>query len=78
VLSSLKGSALAAVSAILLAVIGASTYLASQGTLSGSDWLVIITPILASVGIVTAAHVTGVAVNNANNPPPPPPSGPTI
>lgn len=70
-ITALKGGTLWAVVAIVLAIVGASTYLASQGILSGSDWLVLGTAVLASVGIVTGAHVASQAAVNALNMPPP-------
>lgn len=70
-LATLKGAALYVSGAIVLALIGASTYLASQGVLSGSDWLVVGTAVLAGVGIVTGAHVTGAQVASALMTPPP-------
>lgn len=69
--SQLKGGALWAVTAVVLAAIGAATYLASQSVLSGSDWLVIITPILTGTVGIASAHVAGNAVGNALNAPPP-------
>jgi heme A synthase len=81
-LTTLRGSTLWAVTAIVLAVIGAATYLSSQGILSGSDWLVLGTAVLASVGIVTGAHVAAqTAITAVNTPTPgatlPPPAAPT-
>ena len=70
-LTTLKGSTLWAVVAIVLGVLGAATYLASQGILSGSDWLVLGTAVLASVGIVTGAHVASQAAITAINTPAP-------
>lgn len=64
-LETLKGGVLWAVVAIVLAVLGAATYLASQAILSGSDWLVLGTAVLASVGIVTGAHVASQAAIQA-------------
>jgi hypothetical protein len=60
-LQALKGGALWAALAIVLATIGSATYLASQAILSGSDVLAIITPILAGTVGVTTAHVVGQA-----------------
>lgn len=74
-LESLKGAALYVAGIIVLSALGAATYLASQGTLSGSDWLVIAASILASVGIVTSAHVAGQTAAAAINTPPPVSSG---
>jgi hypothetical protein len=71
VLTTLSGAALWVAGLIVLAIVGAATYLASQGILSGSDWLVIGSAILASVGIVTTAHVTGQQVTAALQTPPP-------
>lgn len=66
----LKGSALWGATAVVVAIIGAATYLASQRILSGSDWLVVAGTVLAGVVGVSAAHVTGQAVNAANQSPP--------
>lgn len=61
---------------IVLAVIGAVTYLGSQGVVSGSDIVTIMVLILTGVIGVTATHVAGnVAVNAAS--PPAQPAGPT-
>lgn len=59
------------VGAIVLAVIGAATYLASQNVLSGSDWLVVASGLTAGTIGVTTAHVTGNQVAAALNTPPP-------
>lgn len=75
-ITALKGGVLWAVVLIILAIIGAATYLASQGILSGSDWLVLGTAVLASVGIVTGAHVASQAAVNALQMPPPTPVPP--
>jgi hypothetical protein len=73
-MTSLKGGPMWAALATVLAVIGASTALAYNGTLSGSLWLSVITPIIAAVTGVTAAHVTGNQVAAALNTPPPVPA----
>lgn len=70
-LTTLKGGVLWAVVIIVLAVLGAATYLSSQAILSGSDWLVLGTAVLASVGIVTGAHVASQAAVTALNTPAP-------
>jgi hypothetical protein len=76
-LSTLKGAALWVAGGIVLALIGAATYLASQGTLTGSDWLTIMVPILTGVVGVTSAHVAGQTAANAfNTPAPNPPPAP--
>lgn len=63
--TTLKGSALWAAAAIVVSVTGAATYLASQSILSGSDWLVVASTVLAGTVGVSAAHVTGAAINAA-------------
>lgn len=63
----LKGAALYVAGAITLAIIGAATYLASQGTLTGQDWLTITVPVLTGVVGVTTAHVAGTQVASAIN-----------
>lgn len=60
-LETLKGGALWAVVAVVLAAIGSVTYLASQSILSGSDVLTVITLILTGVVGLTTAHVVGQA-----------------
>lgn len=67
----LKGAALYVAGGLVLAVVGASTYLASQSVLSGSDWLAVITPILAGIVGVTSAHVAGQTAAAAIKVPPP-------
>jgi hypothetical protein len=81
--TTLKGSALWAAALMVTAIIGAATYLASQRILSGSDWLVVAGTVLAGIVGVSAAHVTGAAVNAANQSsasgvvgPPDPPASP--
>lgn len=69
--STLKGASLVVAGAIVIAVIGAATYLTSNGNLTGADWLVIITPLLTGVVGITFAHTTGIAVGAALNTPPP-------
>jgi hypothetical protein len=79
-LETLKGAALYVAGAIVLAIVGAATYLASQGTLTGSDWLTIVVPVLTGVVGVTSAHVAGQTAANAFNTPAPvastPPTSP--
>jgi hypothetical protein len=70
-LSNLKGGTLWAVVLLTLGVIGACTALAYNGTLSGDLWLAVITPIIAGLTGVTAAHVTGNQVAAALNTPAP-------
>ena len=69
--STLKGAALWVAGGITLAIIGAATYLASTGTLTGQDWLTIVVPVLTGVVGVTTAHVTGNQVASAINTLPP-------
>ena len=75
-LTSLKGAALYVAGAIVLAAIGAATYLASRAVLTGSDWLVVVTSVLAGVVGVTSAHVAGQTAAAAINIPPPGPTSP--
>lgn len=70
-ITTLKGATLYVVGGIVLAVVGAATYLASQSVLSGSDWLVVISSILAGVVGVTSAHVAGQTAAAAFNMVPP-------
>jgi len=69
-LTTLKGAALWVAGGIVLALIGATTYLAQAGTITGPDALVIFTPILTGVVGVTTAHVTGNQVTAALRTPP--------
>jgi hypothetical protein len=76
-LSALKGGPLWAALAVLLAVIGAVTYLAASGYVSGSDALTVIIAILTAVTGVTSAHVAGQTAAAAfNTPAPTPPADP--
>ena len=68
----LKGATLYVVGGIVLAIIGAATFLANQGTLTGQDWLTIVVPILTGVVGVTSAHVAGNQVASAINTTPTP------
>lgn len=70
-LTTLKGPVLYVVGGLVLAVIGAATYLASQSVLTGSDWLAVITAVLAGVIGVTSAHVAGQTAAAAFNTSPP-------
>lgn len=70
-LSALKGGSLWAALVILLAVIGAVTYLTSAGFVSGSDALTVIVVILTAVTGVTSAHVAGQTAAAAFNTPAP-------
>lgn len=70
-LTTLKGGTLWAVVAVILAIVGSATYLASQNILSGGDVLTIFTTLLAAVGIVTGAHVAGQTAASAFNTPAP-------
>lgn len=56
------------VSAVVVAVIGAVTYLGSVHVLAASDITTIIVLILGAVGITTTAHVTANAVAQASQP----------
>ena len=73
-LATLKGGPLWAAVIVVLAVIGASTALVYNGTLTGDLWLAVIAPIIAAVTGVTAAHVSGQQVTTALNMPPPAPA----
>jgi hypothetical protein len=64
-LTALKGSALWATVVVVVAVLGAATYLAANGTLTGADWLIVAAPVLTGVAGAAGAHLTGVAVTNA-------------
>lgn len=70
--TTLSKSAIWPATAIVLAIIGAAAYLCSQGDLPGGDVLTLLVSILTAVGGVTAAHVTGTAVANANTATTPP------
>jgi hypothetical protein len=70
-LDTLKGPALYVAGALVLALIGAATYLSAQGILTGEAWLVIVTPIITGVVGVTSAHVAGTQAVNALMTPPP-------
>lgn len=73
-LSALKGGTLWAALAIILAVIGAVTYLTANGNITGADALIVITAIVTAVTGVTSAHVAGQTAAAAFNTPPPGPS----
>jgi hypothetical protein len=73
--TSLRGGPLYAATVIVVAVVATATVLAWHGTLTGSDWLIVITPILTGVVGVTSAHVAGTALGNALNTYPPVPGG---
>lgn len=51
--------------AVVVAVVGAVTYLGSSGVLQASDITTILVLILGATGITTTAHVTATAVSNA-------------
>lgn len=70
-LTTLKGGALWAALVIILAVIGATTYLASAGDITGTDALTIVTAVLVAVTGVTSAHVAGQTAASAFNTPAP-------
>lgn len=75
-LDTLKGPALWAAGIIVLAVVGAVTYLASQGTMSGSDVMSVVILILTGVVGITSAHVASQSAITAVQTPaplPPPP-----
>ena len=64
---SLKGPALYVVGAIILAVIGAVTFLAANGNVSGGDALTVYTGVLTVVAGVGGGVVVGHAVTTAAN-----------
>lgn len=70
-LENLRGGPLWAVTLIVLGALGAATFLADNGTLTGADWLIIATAVLASVGILTGAQVAARATVGALQMPPP-------
>ena len=69
--ATLRGNPLWAAMVVVVAIIGAATVLAWHGTLSGSDFLAVITPIVAGVTGVASAHVAGQATAAALVTPPP-------
>lgn len=69
--TSLKGASLYVAGGLVLAVVGAATYLASQSVLSGTDWLAVIIPVLTGIVGVTSAHVAGQTAATAFNTVPP-------
>lgn len=80
-LSTLTGSALWAALVIILAAIGAVTYLASANDITGTDALTVITAVIVAVTGVTSAHVAGqtaAAAFNTPAPAPPPDSPPVV
>lgn len=77
-LDTLKGNALWGAVLIVLTVIGAITYLASQSILNGADVLTVITLILTGVVGLTSAHVAGQTAAAAINTPPPVPQVPPV
>lgn len=70
-LATLKGGALWAALTIVLAVVGATTYLASAGDITGTDALTVVTAVLVAVTGVTSAHVAGQTAASAFNTPAP-------
>lgn len=64
-LTTLKGSALVVMGVLVLAIIGAVTYLAQAATLTGSDALTVYTLVLTGVVGVGSAHVSGQAAAQA-------------
>lgn len=70
-LTALKGGALYVAGGVVLALIGAVTYLTQNGNIAGSDALVIYVSILTGVTGITTAHVTGNQVASALNTAPP-------
>ena len=70
-LTTLKGGALWAALVIVLAVVGATTYLASSGDITGTDALTVVTAVLVAVTGVTSAHVAGQTAATAFNTPAP-------
>jgi hypothetical protein len=70
-LTSLKGAALWVAGGVVLALIGAVTYLTQNGNIAGSDALVIFVSVLTGVTGITTAHVTGQQVTAALQTPPP-------
>jgi len=52
--------------AVVLAIIGSATYLASIGVLSAGTMGTLLTLILTAVGAVGAVHVTGAVVQQTN------------
>lgn len=86
VIATLKGGTLWAVVAVILAILGSVTYLASSGDVTGTDALGVIGAVLVAVTGVTSAHVAGQTAAAAFNTPapgpnvpptPPPAPGPT-
>lgn len=71
-LSGLTSKLLWPVAAVVVAVIGAVTYLAQNGTIPGSDVTTIFVLILGGLGITTGAHVAGNLVSSAVAPAPTP------
>jgi hypothetical protein len=76
--TALKGGPLWSALAVLLAIIGSITYLASSGYISGSDALTVVIAILTAVTGVTSAHVAGQTAAAAFNTPAPGPVLPTL
>lgn len=59
-------SALVAVTAIVLAVVGSMTFLTAQGDLSGGTASSLLVLILGATGVVSSVHVTGQVVKATN------------
>jgi len=57
------------VAVVVVAVIGAVTYLAANGHMAAADVTTLFVLILGALGITTTAHVTAAAVTNAQTPP---------
>jgi hypothetical protein len=81
-LNALSGGALYVAGAMVLAIVGAVTYLASTGAVDGTLAVGIYTSVLTAVGAITGAHVAGQAVTAAATssqpgvPAPPTPAAP--
>jgi hypothetical protein len=71
--TSLKGGPLWAALIVVLAAVGAVTYLASAGHISGADALIVITAVVTAVTGVASAHVAGNTAAAAFNTPAPAP-----
>lgn len=73
-ITTLKGGVLLVVGGLVLAVVGAVTYLASQGTVTGQEALTVYTVVLTGVVGVGTAHAAGQAAANAIAAPAAPPA----
>lgn len=70
--TSLRGGPLWATVAIVVSVLGGATALVWHGSLSGSDWLAVATPILTGGAAIGGVHIANQAAAGQQTPAPAP------